>query len=69
MRLPITLPLLGIVAVIATGLGLLASALHGVARIDTSLQVAAARSAPDRALVQEARFDGDCPYRERRDRV
>jgi hypothetical protein len=67
MRVPFTLPLLGVVAVIATGLVLFASALHGVTRMDTSLQLAAARSTPDRALVQETSYD--CPYLDRRANV
>lgn len=69
MRLPTTLRLGAVAAVIVTGLALFASALQGVARMDTSLEIAAYRSTPDRALVQETADHRDCPYRERRDRV
>ena len=58
-----------VAAVIVIGLSLFASALHGVARMDTSLDVAASRAAPDRALVQETAKPRDCPYGERRDPV
>jgi len=65
MRLPTPLHRLVVAAVVATGIGLFGTALQGVARMDTSLEVAAARATPDRALIEEARADGDCPYRGR----
>jgi hypothetical protein len=69
MRLPITLHLLVLAMVITAGLALFASALLGVARIDTSLEVAATRATPDRMLVQEKHSDEDpCPYLYRSDR-
>ena len=58
-----------VAAVIASGLVLFGSALQGVASMDTTLEVAASRATPDRALVQETAGRGDCPYRDRRDRV
>jgi hypothetical protein len=58
-----------IAAVIVIGLALFAASLQGVARIDTSLELAASRSTPDRALVEETADDRDCPYGDRRDRV
>ena len=65
MRLPTTFHHLVVAVVIAAGLALFASALQGVTRMDTSLEVAATRTAPDRALVQETsyRADGACPFR------
>jgi hypothetical protein len=69
MRLPSTFHRWVVAGVVATGLGLFGSALQGVARMDTSLEVAATRAAPDRALVQETRYDGDCPYRAHSDDV
>ena len=69
MRLPTPLHRLVVAAVVATGIGLFGTALQGVARMDTSLEVAAARATPDRALVQETRADGDCPYRSDREDV
>ena len=71
MRLLTTLRRGAVAAVILTGLALFASARQGVARMDTSLEVAASRATPDRALVQETADHRDCPYRyrERRERV
>ncbi len=68
MRLPTPLRRFAVAAVIATGIGLFGTALQGVARMDTALEVAAARTAPDRALVEETRSGRDCPYRDRSDR-
>ena len=68
MKLPISLHRLVVAMVVTAGLALFASALHGVARIDTSLEVAATRATPDRILVQETRSGHDCPYRYRTDR-
>jgi hypothetical protein len=69
MRMYTTLRPGAVAAVIVTGLALFASALQGVARMDTSLEVAASRATPDRALVLETADHRDCPYRERSDRV
>ena len=69
MRLLTPLRLGTVAAVIVTGLALFASALQGLARMDTSLEVAASRATPDRALVQETAEHRDCPYGERRDPV
>lgn len=69
MRVPTPLRQGTVAAVIVTGLALLGSALQGVARMDTSLEVAASRATPDRGLVQETAAHRDCPYRERSDRV
>jgi hypothetical protein len=43
--------------VMIAGTALFGSALKGVARIDTSLELAAKRSTPDRALVQQTSYD------------
>jgi hypothetical protein len=56
-----------VAAVIVSGIALFASALQGVASMDTSLEVAASRATPPRALVQETP-DRDCPYAEPRGR-
>ena len=64
MRVPTTLHRLVAAVVVIAGMALVASALQGVARMDTSLEMAATRSIPDRALVQEASYD--CPYRAQR---
>jgi hypothetical protein len=58
-----------VVAVIASGLALFASALQGVASMDTSLEVAASRATPPHALVQETAGPYDCPDRERERRA
>jgi hypothetical protein len=67
MRLPATLHRLVAALVVIAGMALVASALNGVARMDTSLEMAATRSTPDHALVQETSYD--CPYRAQRDEV
>jgi hypothetical protein len=66
MSLLTTLRRGSVAAVIATGLALFASALQGVTRMDTSLQVAATRATPDRLLVQETYSHPDCPDRPNR---
>jgi hypothetical protein len=68
MRLPISLHRPVVAMVVTAGLALFASALHGVARIDSSLEVAATRATPDRILVQESHSGDDCPYPYRSDR-
>lgn len=42
-----------VIATIVTGAALFATALQGVARVDTTLELAAARSTPERTLVLE----------------
>jgi hypothetical protein len=69
MKLLTTLRQGAVAAVIASGLALFASALQGLAGIDTSLQVAASRATPDRALVQETADRWDCPDRPDREPV
>ena len=68
MSLPTSLHRLVVVMVVTAGVALFASALQGVARIDTSLEVAATRATPDRLLVQESHSRDDCPYLYRSDR-
>ncbi len=67
MKLPISLHVLVVGLMIAAGLALFATALQGVAHMDTSLEMAAARSAPDPALVQETGYD--CPAPDRHEDV
>lgn len=74
MRLFTTLRRGAIAATIVTGLALFASALQGVARVDTALDVAASRATPDGALVQETRGGWsargtDCPHDDGREPV
>jgi hypothetical protein len=69
MKLLTTLRRGAVAAVVATGLVLFGSALQGIAGMDASLEVAASRPAPDRALVQEVPDRRDCPYDDRRERV
>ena len=71
MKLRALLRRSAVLAVIVTGFALFGSALQGVVRMDTSLEVAASRATPDRALVQETVDHRDCPYRyrERREQV
>jgi hypothetical protein len=45
----------GFVATIAAGLAMLAAALYGMTRVDTTLQLAAAGSAPQTTLVIDVR--------------
>ena len=68
MNLLTTLRRGAVAAVIASGLALFASALSGVAGMDATLEVAASRATPDRALVQETTDRLDCPYRAPQDR-
>ena len=51
----------GAAAVILTGLVLFASALQGLTQVDGTLELAAARATPDRALTLETAGDRPAP--------